>query len=205
VPLKAPLAQPPLSSPLLVHGQANTASPPFPIPLLQLHLGDGTGPGLVKTYYEMVGWPMMLPSSERGAFVDKILSTKARMLQQMVQAGEVPLRDGVAEVIDDALADGARVVVLAATASSPEDSLVSSAMLNLGPRRAFQIHTLTVGGVVDEEAEEGAAGSRDEGDGEGGGTSLTFEQQVSSARANMKSTVARSFARVRRCMHCILL
>ena len=53
----------------------------------------------------------------------------------MTAKGEVPVRPGVAQFLDDALAEGAPVAVVAATASVPEDGLVSSAMLNLGPNR----------------------------------------------------------------------
>jgi hypothetical protein len=53
----------------------------------------------------------------------------------MTAKGEVPLRTGAAAFLDDALADGAQIAVVAATASVPEDGLVSSAMMNLGPNR----------------------------------------------------------------------
>lgn len=39
------------------------------------------------------------------------------------------------EFIDEALGDGCRIVLLAGTGSAPEDSVLSSAMLNLGPAR----------------------------------------------------------------------
>lgn len=60
---------------------------------------------------------------------------QVRILREMAAKGEVPLREGVAQFLDDALADGARVAVVAATSSVPEDGLVSSAMYNLGPNR----------------------------------------------------------------------
>ena len=53
----------------------------------------------------------------------------------MTARGEVPLRPGAAAFLDDALAAGARVAVVAATASVPDDALVTSAMYNLGPNR----------------------------------------------------------------------
>lgn len=60
---------------------------------------------------------------------------QVRILREMAKKGEVPLRPGVPEFLDDALADGARVAVVACTASVPDDGLVSNAMLNLGPNR----------------------------------------------------------------------
>ena len=60
---------------------------------------------------------------------------QVRILREMTAKGEVPLRPGAAEFLDDALAAGARVAVVAATASVPDDALVTSAMYNLGPNR----------------------------------------------------------------------
>lgn len=62
-------------------------------------------------------------------------AAQVRILREMAQKGEIPLRAGAAEFIDAALADGARIAVVAATQSVPEDGLVSSAMFNLGPNR----------------------------------------------------------------------
>lgn len=61
-----------------------------------------------------------------------------RILREMTKKGEVPLRTGVDAFLDAALAEGARIAVVASTASVPEDGLVSSAMLNLGPNRWAQ-------------------------------------------------------------------
>ena len=98
-------------------------------------LPPGGPAGLIRTFYDRMGWPRMLPSSERGAFVGKVYEAKCAALRAMAEKGEVPLREGVASFLDDALASGARCVVIAGTASAAEDSLVSSAMYQLGPSR----------------------------------------------------------------------
>jgi hypothetical protein len=72
---------------------------------------------------------------------------QVRILREMTAKGEVPLRLGVTQLLDDALAEGARVAVVAATASVPEDGLVSSAMFNLGPNRQ-DTRGLGAGGVA---------------------------------------------------------
>jgi hypothetical protein len=64
----------------------------------------------------------------------------------MTAKGEVPLRPGAAEFLDDALAAGARVAVVAATASVPDDALVTSAMYNLGPNRCITAVVLLLAG-----------------------------------------------------------
>ena len=153
-----------------------------------LRLGDSTGPGLIKTYYEMAGWPMMLPTSERPAFVDKVYALKQRIFTEMAATAAIPLRDGATQFIDDLLADGVLPVVLGGTASAPDDRVVSAAMMNLGPNRAFQVQVLTLG-MTSEEREE-----QENGDGEEGSGNLTFEQQVASVQNQAKVVGARSFA-----------
>lgn len=82
-----------------------------------------------------------------------------------------------AQLIDDALIDGAALAVIAGTASSPADSLISSATFNLGPGRASRMQFVTVGGSEEDGEGSDAAG----GSGGGGGGSTDFEVRRSSA------------------------
>lgn len=164
-----------------------------------MRLGDGTGEGVIAAYYSIRGWPVMLASSERGAFLKKVHAMKVRILREMAKKGEVPLRPGVPEFLDDALADGARVAVVACTASVPDDGLVSNAMLNLGPNRAFQLRVATLGGDS-----SGSSGSDEEGpaagtlpvDADDDNPFANFEQQVQAAQAKAKSHAAKEFVRM---------
>ena len=65
----------------------------------------------------------------------RVHALKVKLLREMAARGEVPLRPGVKEFVDEALEAGARLAVVAGTASAPEDRLVSSAMFHLGPMR----------------------------------------------------------------------
>lgn len=163
-----------------------------------MRLGDGTGEGVIAAYYQIRGWPMMLASSERGAFLKKIHAIKVRILREMARKGEVPLRPGVPEFLDDALADGARVAVVACTASVPDDGLVSNAMLNLGPNRAFQLRVVTLGGNSSGSSsdEEGPAAGMAPVDADDDNPFANFEQQVQAAQAKAKSQAAKEFVRV---------
>jgi beta-phosphoglucomutase-like phosphatase (HAD superfamily) len=136
---------------------------------------------------------MMLASSERGAFLKKVHSMKVRILREMAAKGEVPLRQGVTQFIDDALAEGAQVAVVAATASVPEDGLISSAMFNLGPNRAFKMRVVGMGVGSGEGEEEGTSS---ESEGQEGPAGATFEQQVAAAQARKKAEAAKEFVRV---------
>lgn len=59
-----------------------------------LRWGDGTGPGLIKAYFSRLGWPIMLGSKDRPAFVEKVYEAKIKHLKDMVQKGDIPLRSG---------------------------------------------------------------------------------------------------------------
>lgn len=59
-----------------------------------LRWGDGTGPGLIKAYFSKLGWPTMLSTKDRPAFVEKVYVGKVKALKEMVQAGDIPLRQG---------------------------------------------------------------------------------------------------------------
>ena len=155
-------------------------------------MGDATGPGLIRTYYDIMGWPIMLPTKERSAFVDKIYSTKQQFFKEMVTKGEIPLRDGVAQFIDDILADGVRPVVLAGTSSAREDSVISSAMVNLGPSRAFRLQVLYLGSPADV---SNALSSTDDNDEDDNNSGMTLDQGMAAAQAQAKKTAAASFTR----------
>lgn len=138
-------------------------------------------------YTQMVGWPMMLATKERGAFVENVYQTKRRIFADMVTKGEIPLREGALQFIDDMLADDVQPVILAGTASAPEDSVVSSAILNLGPSRSVSIQVITLGqeGMISGEGESG------EGSDEPTGNSL--ERQIREAQEKAKQLTAASF------------
>jgi hypothetical protein len=159
-----------------------------------LRLGDATGPGLVKTYYEITGWPIMLSTGDRPAFMNKVYETKQKCFKQMVDAGEIPLREGVTEFIDEVLADGIRPIILAGTSSAPEDSVVSCAMMNLGPSRAFKMQVLYLGAPADVAGSLTDPSSMNTGE-ESDDLTLTLDQRMAQAQAQAKKVAAASFTR----------
>lgn len=168
-------------------------------------LGDGTGTGLIKSYFNMVGWPLMLSTKERPDFVENIYRTKQRIFKEMVMSGNIPLRDGAVELLDDAMADGVKPVILAATASAPEDSAISCAMLNLGPSRASKMQVLQLAPTsttenVEENMSAGTSpedllNQESERGGEDESGPLSFDQRVKMAQSEAKTQAATSFAR----------
>lgn len=160
-----------------------------------IRLGDGTGEGLIRIYYEMMGWPMMLPTKERQAFTKKVHAEKCRVMAQMAAKGEIPLRPGVAEFIDEALAEGVKIGVITCTASAPEDSLLSSAMLNLGPSRASKLQILGAGALGSQDDDE----NNDDATESSNNTDTTEDQfsieALDRLAAKAKSVTASSFVR----------
>lgn len=159
-----------------------------------LRMGDATGPGLVKTYYEIAGWPIMLSTSDRPAFMEKVYAMKQKCFKQMVDKGEIPLRDGVTDFIDDVLADGIKPVILAGTSSAPEDSVVSCAMMNLGPSRAFNMQVLYLGSPADVAGslmDPNSVGNEEESD----DLTSNLELRMAQAQAQAKKVAAASFTR----------
>jgi hypothetical protein len=142
----------------------------------------GTGEGLVAAYFQLAGWPTFLPTSEREIFVQRLVEAKARHLLAAAARGEVPLRPGALEFVDDALAAGAAVVVLTGTASDPGDSVVSSAMLQLGPARAAALTVVSASG----------RGARDFG--AAAAAPLGLDALAADAQRRAKATVAASLA-----------
>lgn len=163
-----------------------------------LHLGDSTGPGLIKTYYEMVGWPMMLSTKDRPAFVQKIYDLKQKIFKEMVSSADIPLRRGVESFIDELLQDGIRPVIIGSTSSALQDSVVSAAMMNLGPTRASKIQVLNVAANTkgdDDVSGEENDGAEGDSDTRPPSMTLTFEQRVAAAHSKAKVKAAAAFTR----------
>ena len=97
-----------------------------------LRFGDSTGPGLIKTYFEMVGWPIMLSTSDRQAFVDRLYSTKQRIFKELLHMGDIELRNGVVEFVDDILSDEIAPVIVGGTASAPDEGVLECVLGLLG-------------------------------------------------------------------------
>lgn len=149
-----------------------------------LRFGDSTGPGLVRAYYDMVGWPLMLSTSDRPAFVDKIYGIKQRIFSQIVKSRDLPLREGVEEFLRNAIESDARLVALAATASAPEDGVLPAVMDILGEDVSQRIQCLSLTPNQSEENEEDVA----EGD-------VSFEQLVAQVQGKGKVMSASSFVK----------
>ncbi|KAK9835988.1 hypothetical protein WJX81_004011 [Elliptochloris bilobata] len=136
-----------------------------------LRVGDGSGEGMLCSYFNTVGWPTTLATSEQTSFVTTVLGRKAKRVGALVHAG-VTLRAGAGELVDSALHGGALVAVLCNTSGLEAASgLSEAAVAALGPL-AERIRVLTAGS-----------------------TASSFEGSLEAAKAQVKQQEARAFVR----------
>ncbi|XP_054800832.1 CBBY-like protein [Prosopis cineraria] len=72
-------------------------------------------------YFNRIGWPTSLPTSEKGKFVKSVLQKKEKALEEFVMSKNLPLRPGVDQFIDDAYNEGIPLVVITACRKSGND------------------------------------------------------------------------------------
>ena len=58
-----------------------------------LRVGDGSGEGMVCSYFNTIGWPATLATSDQTGFITNVLNRKAKRVSALVQAG-LTLRAG---------------------------------------------------------------------------------------------------------------
>ncbi|KAG1654905.1 hypothetical protein FOA52_003147 [Chlamydomonas sp. UWO 241] len=128
-------------------------TPPIYNDLLQS--GDGTAEGMVKAYFNCMGWPEFIPTTERDLFTRKICELKCTMMTRMLKKDEVKLRADVAGVITGAQSSGVGVAFIAGTQSDSASEVVDSCLRQLGDEVAESVKVFTVikarGGAADGE------------------------------------------------------
>ncbi|KAK2983957.1 hypothetical protein RJ640_009680 [Escallonia rubra] len=103
---------------------------------------DGKSPGdeerMLILYFNRIGWPTSLPTTERGKFMKSVLREKKKALDDLVMSKSLPLRPGAEDFIDDAFREGVPVVVLTAYSKSGEN-IARSIVEKLGSDRMSKI------------------------------------------------------------------
>ncbi|CAA7394190.1 unnamed protein product [Spirodela intermedia] len=73
---------------------------------------------MLTLFFSRIGWPTSLPTNEKVAFLKRILREKSNALDSYVVSGNLPLRPGVENFVDDALNEGIPVIMLTACSKS---------------------------------------------------------------------------------------
>jgi len=106
----------------------------------------GGGKERMTAYFNKTGWPEKAPSTdgERKIFIASLHKRKTELFMALIEKKLLPLRSGVARLIDEALSVGVKVAVCSTSNEKAVSAIVS---FLLGPNRAKKI-TIFAGDVV---------------------------------------------------------
>ncbi|XP_059657237.1 CBBY-like protein [Cornus florida] len=106
----------------------------------------GGGKERMTAYFNKTGWPDKAPKSEeeRKEFIAGLHKRKTALFMALIEKKLLPLRPGVAKLIDQALAKGVKVAVCSTSNEKAVSAIVS---FLLGPERAEKIQ-IFAGDVV---------------------------------------------------------
>uniref|UniRef100_A0ACD5W6M4 Uncharacterized protein n=1 Tax=Avena sativa TaxID=4498 RepID=A0ACD5W6M4_AVESA len=93
---------------------------------------------MLVLFFDRIGWPTSLPTSEKGSFTKSVLREKLKALEKLSSSDALPLRPGVEKFIDDALSEGVPVAILATYGRNGEN-ISRSIVEKLGPERTSKI------------------------------------------------------------------
>lgn len=98
----------------------------------------GGGKERMTHYFDKVGWPAAAPTDpiERKEFVAGLHKRKTKLFMDLIEKGSLPLRPGVARLIDEAQSQGVKVAVCS---TSNEKAVSAIVRVLLGHERASSI------------------------------------------------------------------
>ncbi|KAK9278025.1 hypothetical protein L1049_027582 [Liquidambar formosana] len=98
----------------------------------------GGGKERMTAYFNKTGWPEKAPKSEeeRKEFIASLHKRKTELFMALIEKKLLPLRPGVAKLIDQALAKGVKVAVCSTSNEKAVSAIVSCL---LGPERSEKI------------------------------------------------------------------
>lgn len=95
----------------------------------------------MRAYFDRRGWPAGDPK----ALIQKLHETKTELFMQIINDGRLPLRPGVARIVDEAIADG---LMLAVCSTSNEKAVTRVVERMLGPDRRKYFNAILAGDIV---------------------------------------------------------
>ena len=97
----------------------------------------------MKHYFEQTGWPEDV--SDKDNLIKELHRLKTDLYLQIIESGELPLRPGIARLIDEAIAENIRLAVCS-TSNERAVNLVVEKLL--GPERKSHFDAILAGDVV---------------------------------------------------------
>jgi len=111
--------------------------------LYQELLKIGGGKERMKHYFEQTSWPS--GTADKDALIKELHERKTALYTRIIESGQLPLRPGVARLVDEAIAAGVR---LAVCSTSNERSVNAVVEKLLGPERKAKFDVILAGDVV---------------------------------------------------------
>lgn len=103
----------------------------------------GGGKERMTHFFDRTSWPEGI--ADREALIRELHQLKTAYYTQIIESGQLPLRPGVARLVDEALADGIR---LAVCSTSNEKAVHAVVEKLLGPARKAKFNAILAGDVV---------------------------------------------------------
>jgi HAD superfamily hydrolase (TIGR01509 family) len=97
-------------------------------------LSTAGGKERMRRHFDETQWPV--PQAERDEFIKGLHRQKTDLFMELIKSGELPLRPGIARIIDEAIAAG---VKLAVCSTSNERAVQAVVEVLLGPERSKHI------------------------------------------------------------------
>ena len=113
------------------------------VPLYGRLLEIAGGKERMKFYFNEHGWPESI--DDKDAFIKEMHKLKTDLFMQIIESGELPLRPGVARIIDEAIANNLKLAVCS-TSNERAVNLVVEKML--GEKRKEHFNAILAGDVV---------------------------------------------------------
>ncbi|CAN1846234.1 CBBY-like protein [Linum perenne] len=130
---------------------------------------------MLLLYFNRIGWPTSLPTSEKQTFMKNVLQEKKKALDEFAASEGSPLRPGVEEFIDDAFDEGIPVVIVT-TYGKSDEKVARSIIGKLGQSRMPKIKI-----VGNQEIEESLYGQLVLGKGVSSGLDEQLAREVKKA------------------------
>jgi HAD superfamily hydrolase (TIGR01509 family) len=113
------------------------------VPLYGRLIEIAGGKERMKFYFNEYGWPENIP--DKDAFIKELHKLKTDLFMQIIESGELPLRPGVARLVDEAIA---KKIKLAVCSTSNERAVHLVVEKMLGAKRKSHFNAILAGDVV---------------------------------------------------------
>lgn len=113
------------------------------VPLYKDLLKVGGGKERMRHFFDRTAWPE--EASDRDALIRDLHNRKTEYYTQIIESGQLPLRPGVARLVDEAVAAGVRLAVCSTSNEKAVNAVVERL---LGPGRKAEFDLILAGDVV---------------------------------------------------------